>query len=200
MVRILCMDISGTDRAVYEKLYEAASPERKARADRCRRWEDKVCCVASEGLLRKVLGTADFEIGKGEWGKPYVMGREDFHYNISHSGRFLVLAWGQSPLGVDIQEHRDQGKLERLARRCFTEAEREYVRQDPDRFYEIWTGKESYLKYTGKGLGTDMRSFCVLEQRTDIRWTHIPLEKGYSLCLCSPEEEYALEWVDLMEI
>ena len=41
MIRILCADISSADMNIYRRLYERAAPERKARANRYFRQEDK---------------------------------------------------------------------------------------------------------------------------------------------------------------
>ena len=47
----------------------------------------------------------------------------------------------------------------------FTEDEIRYILEDPDvsrcRFFEIWTGKESYLKLTGQGIFGGMDNFLV---------------------------------------
>ena len=47
------------------------------------------------------------DLAVAEKGKPYLKGREDLHFNISHSGNFVLCALGECPLGVDIERHKD---------------------------------------------------------------------------------------------
>ena len=48
MVEVLFMDISGVGEARYGRLLEGASAERRARAERYLRREDKVRCVVAD--------------------------------------------------------------------------------------------------------------------------------------------------------
>ncbi len=202
MIRILCADISRADEAVYRRLYRNASEERKRRADRYRRYEDKLRCVAADALLKTALGTDGFQIEKNEYGKPRVRGRTDFHYNLSHSGKYAVIAFGESEVGVDIQKHSGGADMCLIAEQCFSNQEKEYVfgdaRQTEKRFYEIWTGKESYIKYIGKGLHQDMRSFSALERKREIRL--LQPGEGYTLSLCTQDTEYTFELLDIRQL
>lgn len=200
MIRVLCADISSAEEWMYQRLYEKASADRKCRADRYRRQEDRLRCVAADALLRIALGEKCSQTEKNEFGKPHIRGCEDLHYNLSHSGRYVVLAWGDSEVGVDVQQHRDHVNLQAFAKRYFTSEEQAYVREDPRRFYEIWTKKESYVKYTGEGLGRGLGSFCVLEPELPIRYRHWTLEGGYCLSLCTTEEASALEMLDVHQL
>jgi 4'-phosphopantetheinyl transferase len=204
VIRILGVDISCGDAHMYELLYKAASPERKQRADRYRRPEDKLRCVIADGLLRTALGTASYTVEKGRYGKPYLKDRKDFFYNLSHSGRYVVMAWGSSEVGIDVQEHRAGTDLRALAAYGFAPDEYAYVfrcdTQIPQRFYDIWTAKESYLKYTGKGLGMDLRSFSVMQPDAKVRYLRPALEDGYSLCLCTVENQCTTTLLDLRQL
>ena len=181
MIRILCADTSSVDERIFERLYESASEERKRRADRYRRYEDKLRCIMAEALLKLALNTNDFQIIKNKYGKPYVKNREGFYYNLSHSGQYVVMACGDS----------------------FAHDEMDYVWQSDsrieERFYEIWTGKESYLKYIGTGLCGDMRSFSVRKQESQIRCLqHMPKD-GYTFSFCSKDKAYTLELSDVRQ-
>lgn len=197
MAHILCLKITGAD---YAALYAQASPERRARADRYLRREDGLRCLAAEALLRygvrQALGLQNFTLEKGPQGKPFLAGREDFHFNLSHSGQWVVLAWGGSPVGVDVEEVRMDRGREALAHRFFTPEEQDYVFRQEDsrdtRFYEIWTGKESYLKYLGTGLRKSLLSFSVLSLEA-LRFHRFFLPEGYCLTLCTQEETCTLE-------
>jgi len=204
MIRIICADISRADGNIYESLYERASEERKRKADRYRRYEDKLRCIVADALLRAAFGAEKLQMEKNEYGKPYIKNREGLYFNLSHSGHYVVLAWGESEVGIDVQCHSADTDMRMIAGISFARDEQEYVwqsdRQTAERFYEIWTGKESYLKYVGKGLSGTMRSFSVLEQRPRIRCLqHTPCG-GYTLSFCSEEQEYTLELSDVRQL
>ncbi|MBQ9747194.1 MAG: 4'-phosphopantetheinyl transferase superfamily protein [Clostridia bacterium] len=202
MIRVLCTDISAADVQIYKRLYEKATEERRRRADRYLRQEDKLRCVTADALLRYALGTSDYRIEKNEFGKPYVKNRRDFYYNLSHSGKYVVIAFGDTEVGVDIQEHLADTDIRAIAERFFSEAERRDLGEDAAqrtaRFYEIWTGKESYLKYLGRGLHTDMRTVDVSVWKREIRLLHP--EKGYSLSLCTAARDYTFALSDIRQL
>lgn len=200
MIRILCADISSGDETCYRRLYEKASPERAKQADRYLRQEDKLRCVTAHALLQRVLGTEEFRIEKNEFGKPYIIGRADFHYNLSHSGRYVVIAWGEREVGVDIQQHKASIDIELIAKRFFTADEQAYIQKDLLRFYEIWTKKESYVKYTGRGLHLDLGSFSALKPESGIRYRYRQLDGGYSLSLCTSEKDDTFELLDIRQL
>lgn len=200
MTHILCVDLSAATKETYDFLYEKASQERKQRADRYRRQEDKLRCVTADALLRIALGKDDYCVEKHDDGKPYIQNREGFHYNLSHSGRYVVIAWGDREVGVDVQKQDASVNTQALAKRFFTEDEQAYICGDPSRFYEIWTKKESYLKYIGKGLRKELGSFSALAAEEGIHYHHRNLVGGYSLSLCTTEHDYTFELLDVQQV
>jgi Phosphopantetheinyl transferase len=106
---------------------------------------------------------SNIEIAVTETGKPYVVGRDDIHFNLSHSGRLAVCALSQKhEIGIDI-ELIENGNInaESIARRYFTADENEYLQKSNyglPGFYRMWTRKESFLKCTGEGLGGGLKS------------------------------------------
>lgn len=200
MIYVLCADLSGADMGIYDRLYERASAERKKRADTYRRFGDKLRCLAAEALLRKALGTEEYGVATNECGKPYIAGREDFFFSLSHSGNYAVIAWGKTEVGADIQEHKPGTDVKAISDRFFKKDEQAYIDKDEDRFYEIWTKKESYLKYIGTGLHKDMRSFSVLSNHAECCYHYCMLNEGYSLSLCGTDEAYTLEHLDVYHL
>lgn len=204
MIRVICTDISALSPSDYQALYEKASAERKVRADRYRRREDSLRCVTADALLRYALGTCDYTARKSISGKPFIEGRENFHYNLSHSGNWVVIVFGDSEVGVDVEKLRTDTDMDAIARRFFTAEEQRYVfaeeQKRHQRFFEIWTGKESYLKYLGTGLKKDLTSFSVLSLEPEIQLHRQTLPGGYSLCLCTTEMDYSFELLDLQRL
>lgn len=103
--------------------------------------------------------------GYGPQGKPYLKDYPDIHFSLSHSGNMAVLAISDSKVGIDVQERR--GYQEKVVKRFYHESEVAVIEaiselaEKANYFYQMWTAKEAYIKYTGKGMGQDLRSFCV---------------------------------------
>lgn len=122
--------------------------------------------------LRRVL--ADRVGGRPEtlriqtraFGKPYLVDHPELEFNLSHSGRHVLLGVGYGcRLGVDIEIGKNRVDLAGLARRCFSEEERDFWLKLPDMqksagFYQTWTLKEAFVKAVGRGLGLGL-SDCV---------------------------------------
>ena len=84
-----------------------------------------------------------------------------------------------------------------FAVRFFTPEEQDYVFEQPDRiqdrFYRVWTGKESYLKYLGTGLRKSLDSFSVLSPDIArmLRGWYLP--DGCCVSLCTADQDSILE-------
>ena len=200
MIHILCVDISAAGESRYQALYAQASPERKRRADGFLHREDQLRCVTAEALLRYALG-GHCRVETGQWGKPYLPERPDFRFNLSHGGKWVVLAYGERDVGIDVEPERQDAKFSALARRYFTPEEQDYVFRSEDnqprRFFEIWTKKESNLKYWGTGLGKSLSSFSVLKAEPGLHFHHRILPDGSHLSLCAEETRVEFSTVDI---
>ena len=96
---------------------------------------------------------------KGEHGKPYIKGHEDIFFNISHCDSAIVIAFGNSQLGVDV-ECIGRNVTQSLAKYICSSDEYEYLMNSDNfstDFYKIWTLKESYIKAIGKGLSFSLK-------------------------------------------
>lgn len=91
---------------------------------------------------------SDIEIIRGEYGKPYLKGNENFHFNISHTHNAIAIAIADTPIGIDIERIRPLNAS--IVKRLYSIKEKEYVYSVADvedrRFSEIWTRKEAYIK------------------------------------------------------
>jgi 4'-phosphopantetheinyl transferase len=130
----------------------------------------KLHTVAGELLARysvgQYLGKSDQEINLvfGDKGKPHIDNLKNVHYNISHSGHYVVCAVATAELGIDVERVRKVNL--RIAERFFSESEISdlMARNEKDRmhyFITLWTIKESYLKAVGRGLTQHLNSFTI---------------------------------------
>jgi len=106
-------------------------------------------------------------IGKNKYGKPFLANFPNVHYNISHTKGLVVCAISDSCVGIDVERIKPFNK--RIVERFFSKNEREYIfaskENQDERFAEIWTKKESYIKWIGKGMAIPIDSFDVLSFR-----------------------------------
>lgn len=105
-------------------------------------------------------------------GKPFCKNYPMVHFNVSHSGLWVICAVSDSPIGIDIEKISNADM--QVAERFFTKYEYEYLQQQgknkAEAFYQLWTLKESYLKYTGDGLSVPLNSFGFVFEDEKIRF------------------------------
>lgn len=104
---------------------------------------------------------------------------DNVFFNLSHKDDIIMLGISHSEIGVDIEHIKDieYSKIK------FIDAE------NLEDFFYKWTQRESYLKYTGKGL-SDLR--CVIP--SDMHFEHFPVFSDYIACVCTePQSVYAYE-------
>lgn len=142
----------------YDRFYASASPERKEKADRLRREEDRRLCIAAGALAQRAMAGCSFEMARDANGKPYFPGDPALHISFSHSGERVLCALGEDPVGCDVERVRPV--MQSMYRRCLTADEYAALSALPlsawaDHFIRLWVLKESYMKATGLGLRLD---------------------------------------------
>lgn len=116
------------------------------------------------GGLGEGVSPEALEIAEGDGGKPCFPRMPNVSFSISHKGELVVCALCRCaagltapPVGVDVEiVPAEAGLADRIAKRFFSLAEREALSRAENRreaFAEIWTRKESLLKWRGAGIG-----------------------------------------------
>jgi 4'-phosphopantetheinyl transferase len=151
------------------------SPEKQKKVRRYRRPESAGQILWGELLLRALIkektGLSNQQIifGKNRKGKPILISVPSLHFNLSHSGRWILCALDTKPVGVDIEKIQDitpglvNLSLSSPERRVFKEL------PPPDRpsyFFTLWTWKESFLKALGIGLDCLPRELSLQGDKT----------------------------------
>lgn len=213
---INCTNITEINNDNYQLLRNAVSKERRIRADRFQFINDSKRSVCAELLLQynlfQVVGRlVEMNVVYNEFGKPFMNHMDEFSYNLSHSGKWVVIAYGSSEVGIDIEEI--QSGKEDIADKFFTEEEKSFIhaatgRERTKRFTQIWTLKESYIKYLGTGLSTRLNSFSVNaldgvvtnqngETQKRLRLKSYLFDTDYYLSVCSTEEVITINEIKL---
>ena len=126
---------------------------------------------------------------KGPYGKPYLAGYPEIHFNISHSGGWAVCALASMPCGVDIQERRSI-RSRRMVERTMNAREQRQIQEAEDgtgEFIKLWTYKESCIKLSGEGFHQDMKTL-----KPPACHQFFWLEKDLAGCVAG-EESFTLE-------
>ena len=154
----------------------------------------------SHTLLRRaaaiLAGRDPGGVEREAWGKPFFPDLPALHFSISHSGDWWLCAFSDRPVGIDIQRCGSFVPPETLSRRFFHPQEDDFLAlQGYERFYDLWTAKESYVKFTGRGFYDEPESFSMVDENGNFpaaksaQLRHIPFQEGYSLCVCAEHLE-----------
>lgn len=98
------------------------------------------------------------KLKRSDSGKPCFDGSE-WQFNISHSGNCVAVALSnEGAVGIDVETaEMNEEKVQKMAKRFFTESEQAVVFEDPNAFCELWSKKEAIAKYFGMPLGDLVR-------------------------------------------
>lgn len=168
---------------------------------------------AAQQLARSVLAehggvsSSELRFSVAPHGKPHLEWPESLHFNLSHSGEWVVCAVDDTaPIGVDIEHLRNVDL--RVAKRFFHPHEQDFLWQQPESerlstFFNSWTAKESFVKALGYGIGGRLNAFSVDAQgvivvddpsvfadHTELalhgwRVQHLAVDPAYRLAVCA---------------
>jgi len=146
--------------------------------------------LVSHAFLRHVLSlyggreAAEWRYVHGEHGKPSLVASQASSapaFNLSHSGNavLIAIARGEALLGVDLEFHRAGRRMEGLAERNFAPAECQRLSrlqgaQRAQRFYDLWSLKEAFIKARGEGLALPLKKFAFLHDDSGKRFGFLP--------------------------
>lgn len=122
-----------------------------------------------------------------EHGKPFLSMQPGIHYNISHSGKYVVCILAAEEVGIDIQQHKETVDFEKVLQRIVSKEEAEKIMAQENYvkgFYTQWVLREAYVKWTGEGFSKDFRSIDMTNGKHQL----IEVEKDYSCAVWSMSE------------
>jgi 4'-phosphopantetheinyl transferase len=161
--------------ALSAALERILSPEERSRAARFVHHADRRDFIAAHALLRHALSRHDGTTRPAAWrfsndptGKPVLMDApmdgQQLTFNLSHTTGFVACVVGRDrSVGIDVERIRMIKDARLIAERHFARQEiksldrlrgEEYV----ERFIELWTLKEAYLKGMARGMALPLDS------------------------------------------
>lgn len=111
------------------------------------------------------------------FGKPYLKNNNTIFFSISHSYNYIACVISDMDIGIDIQTilHWEDNKTMSIANNFFSDKESQTlknVKNKNELFSEIWTLKESYIKFKGEGLKLPLANieFEIVNSNLDVKF------------------------------
>ncbi len=150
------------------KALSVLSAEERQRAKKFRFKSDFYRYVAGKIMTRRIIsewtgeGPENIEFRTDKYDRPFLKHPvKNLDFNISHSGDYVALVVGGSRAGIDVEMIKPIDF--NMAEDCFHDREIEYLFSRPqgrqERFFRIWTLKESFIKAIGHGLSYPLKNF-----------------------------------------
>jgi 4'-phosphopantetheinyl transferase len=167
-----------SDPALFRAYEGLMTADERTRHGRFQFERDRLMFLATRALVRTVLSAyadvapSDWRFSEGERGKPQVTGPPGcppLHFNLTNTRGLVVCAVNREypQVGVDAEWLERLGETVGVADRYFSPTEIRALRALPpalqrDRFFHLWTLKESYIKARGLGLALPLDQFSFL--------------------------------------
>lgn len=175
MIQIKVQNINTFSDSEYESFRQMISKEKLERIDRFRHICDYKRSLLADVISRKMIEcetgipSEKLDIRADEFGKPYVKNADGIFFNVSHAGDYIACIISDKPCGIDIERTNRKPRIN-IARRFFNEEEYNFLMTLPEEkragtFFEMWTAKEAYAKYLGKGIVGGLNTFVL--RKTD---------------------------------
>lgn len=177
--------------------------------------------IVAWSFLLKYLGSKNIDskylFKTNKYRKPFLFNNK-FYFNISHSCEKVVVAISDSEVGIDIEKISKPNF--KIIDRCFNIKEKNFIFLDNNkkniinRFYIVWTLKESYLKFKGVGLRQRLDSFdfdfkdlekikLILKNIQDedifLNFKYIELD-NYILSYCGKDKDLEIKNINISKI
>lgn len=209
MIEVYCTNLKESiDETTYQSLLSHVSKERVQKTIKMRFRDDRVRSLLAEALVQYYLKQKlnickeNISIVQNNFGKMYLKDIPNLFFNISHAKDWVICGWSDTEIGIDI-ELIDSHRI--IIEDCFfSSKEMTYFdqcmpKEKIDLFYQLWTIKESYLKYIGTGFNRSPKSFTVhldspdikiySEQYENVKIYSLNFDEFYKLAVCCGDNE-----------
>lgn len=192
-----------------QELYSYISKQEMVRINSFNHYDDQMRSllgkILARYMLRKVynLRNSTIYISYNNYGKPYLK-NYPYYFNISHSNSWVVCAIGNTEVGVDIE--RIENIDINIIKSNYTNIEymdilNKSINDRCEYFFDIWTLKESFAKYIGKGFYIPFNTFSIIKQNEKVIFKsyiyknpcfkQYCIGEDYKLSICSDSNSFA---------
>ena len=210
MYKVIILSVTADlSQDMFDALLPFVSDERQKKVSRYHFNQDAQNSLLGDILTRiKIceatkLSNDQLEFSANIYGKPFLVNFPNIHYNISHSSRYIACALSDVPVGIDIEQLKSFNS--KIANRFFAFDEAAYIEgaqgcQKMRRFFEVWSKKESRIKWEGKGLHIPLPSFSVISHHDNKQLHyHKVFENAEAICHVCTQISYepSVEIIDI---
>jgi 4'-phosphopantetheinyl transferase len=164
---IYCCHLPAIDAELMQEYLPLLNAEEHQRFEAFRVEPARKSFLVSRALLRTTLAQRlkcspdELQFRRDHNDKPQLATpASHWQFNLSHAGDWAVLALSSAgAIGIDVEFHERRNQLDGISNRFFSAAEHRYLSGLPEdfrrqRFFELWTLKEAYVKALGRGIAT----------------------------------------------
>lgn len=213
-MKVIIFKVEDETEERIEELSLLISEEKRQRINKFNRRIDKLRAIYGELIIaymvmkEKNIKNKHISFTKNKYGKPFLKGYNNLHFNISHSEEYVVCALSSNNIGIDIEKIQNID-FEAISKQFFSEQEQKYILGNNEiysinplnRFYNIWTLKESYIKFLGIGMSMELNKFSLninengnIELKTNVKsimpnFKIIEFNKEYKMSVCFEESD-----------
>jgi 4'-phosphopantetheinyl transferase len=206
--------LSETD---FNYLLGMTDPAKQDRVKRFRQWQDAHLTLFADLIVRSLIirqnkcQNNEISFIAGLYGKPTLKSDPAFQFNVSHSGQWIVCAVDTTQVGIDIEQLSAIDLS--VSEAFFSRSEHMDILRsvNPEqKFIELWTLKEAYLKLIGMGLSHPLDSFSIRfsvdghisieEEGSILTQTHFrqyDIAGGYKMAVCARHNEFPANWTSI---
>lgn len=202
---VTCVNIAGLIERDIEPLLKFISISKRERLSQYSRKIDVIRSLIADLLVRHYITNKTnlsnnlIKFSYNSHGKPYIQGDYSLHFNISHSGDWVVACFFCDEIGIDVEQIKSIGYLG-IAKKTFCADEFNSllaldILERPNYFTSIWALKESYVKALGVGLSIELNTFSFNINREQVLFNNIncvkpsfslvSLDANHRMALCS---------------
>lgn len=212
------------DQELYSKFINIVSYEKRKKLNCLFQTQDVYRSLIADVLVRFIvyekynLSNDMIEFKYDRYGKPFLGEITNFHFNISHSGKWITCIIDNDIVGIDIEKMIFLDFFS-IAEAFFSKEEYQNMsymspKNQQIYFFDLWTLKESFLKALGQGLNIPLNNFTIkkysdcnisIEQNIVAQNFHFRqyfIEEGYKLSTCAKKENFPqkISFKDVSEI
>jgi 4'-phosphopantetheinyl transferase len=147
------------------------NPEEFKRSQKYHFEKDINTYITCRALLRCIIANqtgltnSEISLSLNKNNKPHLASNRTFHFNLSHSNDYAIIAISNMAVGIDLEYLNNKFEFEDVMPSIFNTREIETVLLNQNKlylFYKIWTRKEAVVKATGKGINNFLTEIQVL--------------------------------------
>ena len=171
MIEVYLLNLSDHLQEPVEKFLHYFTEQRQEKILQNRFTADRNRTIFAELLVRAIIAKKisrpleEIQIERDENGKPYVVDNR-LMISLAHSANWAACSVGEVSSGVDVEE--DFTDALTVAENFFTAQEYEQICKvdgwaRAKKFLSLWTIKESFAKFTGRGIDENFNEINALE-------------------------------------